>query len=84
MVYLSSIPSKIFQILDLYFSNNNHHSINFLQVSKLIIILARLYLLAIPIIIGIFSAIIIASIAEDDNSSTLLTTENLIKNGSPF
>ncbi len=40
--------------------------------------------MAIPIIIGIFSAIIITSIGEDDNSPTLLTTENLIKNGSPF
>ncbi len=46
--------------------------------------MTRLYFLAIPIIIGIFSAIIIASIGEEDNSPTLLTTENLIKNGSPI
>jgi protein-disulfide isomerase len=45
--------------------------------------LVRLYLLAIPVIIGIVAAIFISSLGEKNDEPNLLTVKNLIENGSP-
>jgi protein-disulfide isomerase len=46
--------------------------------------MVKIYLLAIPVIIGIISGIFLVINSEPDIESNLLTTEKLIENGSPF
>ncbi len=45
--------------------------------------MTKLYLLAIPIIIGIFTGMFLAFFPEAENDSKLLTISKLIENGSP-
>jgi len=46
--------------------------------------MAKLYLLAIPIVIGIITGMFLAFYPESENDSKLLTTSKLIENGSPI
>ncbi|MCH7647937.1 MAG: DsbA family protein [Thaumarchaeota archaeon] len=46
--------------------------------------MTKLYLLAIPIVIGIISGMFLAFYPESQNDSKLLTTSKLIQNGSPI
>jgi len=46
--------------------------------------MVKLYLLAIPIIIGIITGMFLAFYPESENDSKLLTTSKLIENGSPI
>ncbi len=45
--------------------------------------MAKLYLLAIPIVIGIITGMFLAFYPESENDSKLFTTSKLIENGSP-
>jgi len=45
--------------------------------------MVKLYLLLIPIIIGIIAGMFLAFYPESENDSKLLTTSKLIENGSP-
>ena len=46
--------------------------------------MAKLYLLAIPIVIGIVTGMFLAFYPESENDSKLFTTSKLIENGSPI
>jgi len=46
--------------------------------------MAKLYLLAIPIVIGIVTGMFLAYYPESENDSKLFTTSKLIENGSPI
>ncbi len=46
--------------------------------------MTKLYLLAIPIVIGIITGMFLAFYPESENDSKLLTTSKLIENGSPI
>jgi len=46
--------------------------------------MAKLYLLVIPIVIGIITGMFLAFYPESENDSKLLTTSKLIENGSPI
>ena len=46
--------------------------------------MVKLYLLAIPVVIGIIAGMFLAFYPESDNDSKLLTTAKLIENGSPI
>jgi protein-disulfide isomerase len=46
--------------------------------------MAKLYLLAIPIVIGIITGMFLAFYPESENDSKLFTTSKLIENGSPI
>jgi len=47
-------------------------------------VMAKLYLLVIPIVIGIITGMFLAFYPESENDSKLLTTSKLIENGSPI
>jgi len=47
-------------------------------------VMAKLYLLAIPIVLGIITGMFLAFYPESENDSKLLTTSKLIENGSPI
>jgi len=47
-------------------------------------VMAKLYLLVIPILIGIITGMFLAFYPESENDSKLLTTSKLIENGSPI
>ncbi len=46
--------------------------------------MTKLYLLAIPVVIGIVVGVFLAMNLESENESQLLTTTKLIENGSPI
>ncbi len=46
--------------------------------------MAKLYLLVIPIVIGIITGMFLAFYPESENDSKLFTTSKLIENGSPI
>ncbi len=46
--------------------------------------MTKLYLLAIPVVIGIIAGMFLVFYPESENDSNLLTTSKLIENGSPI